>query len=756
MPLVVIESPNKIAKLKKILGGGFTIMATKGHVMDLPPKSLGVDVKNDFAPEYETISGKGSTLKEIAAEAKNHDTIYLATDPDREGEAIAAHVASELPKRGKIIRRVRFHAITKPAVDAAIANAGQIDTNLYDAQQARRVTDRLVGYQVSPVMWRKGIKGASAGRVQSVALKYVVEREREIRAFVPEEYWDIDAVTTLGFKARLWGVDGKNRTIKDEKTSSAIKRSMEGAADKHLRVASVEYKRRERRPDAPFTTSSLQQAANNVLGWGVDKTMTVAQHLFEKGVITYHRTDSVHIEPEKIASLREQILGEHGADYLPSKPNEYKSGKSSQEAHEAIRPTGDEASSLDGDETRLLDLIAGRFMASQMKSAEFEQASVEFEYLAGKTVLNFRANGSRLLFDGFLKVYGSATEDLVLPELAEGQRVPYTIIETVQKFTQPPSRYSDAALVKQMEKDGVGRPATYASIIKTLLNRNFVVKDKRTFAATEFGEIVYDYLTRFFPELVNPEFTAKMEESLDSVAEGKTSYVCALRDFYDPFAKTLAEAKKGDIKELLRTEHMCPGCGEGYLLKRRGQDGKSVFFACERHPQCKTIAAQNEDGSLKLDAAGRAMAREKKADAPVEEGPECPKCGSKTVKRSGRFGDFYGCTAWKETKCNGIVNIDKRTGEVARPEVYRGVLCSKCSRPVLKKTGKFGDYLVCSDADCKTTMGIPVGICPNDGGFVTEKYSKKKKKKFFSCLNWPRCEFATDHQKDFHPLRETS
>ena len=383
MPLVIIESPNKIAKLKKILGSGYVIMATKGHVMDLPPKELGVDVKKGFEPTYTAIVGKGNTIKEIVAAAKDHAIIYLATDPDREGEAIAAHVAAELPKKGKTVYRARFHSITKAAVDAAIAAKDHIDTNLYDAQQARRVTDRLVGYQVSPVMWRKGISGASAGRVQSVALRYVVEREREIRSFVPDEYWEIDAVTTLGFKARMWGVDGKAKTLTDEKASSGVKKLME-AGPKVMVVTAVDKKTRKRSADPPFTTSTLQQAGNNVLGWGVDKTMMVAQKLFEAGAITYHRTDSVHVEPEKVTALRDQIKTSSGKDYLPSKPNEFKSGKSSQEAHEAIRPTGDDAPALDPDGQRLLDLITRRYIASQMKDAEFEQIKVDLEFVGTK------------------------------------------------------------------------------------------------------------------------------------------------------------------------------------------------------------------------------------------------------------------------------------------------------------------------------------------------------------------------------------
>lgn len=732
--LVVIESPGKIQKIKKYLGDDYDVVASKGHVMDLPPKSLGVDVKSSFKPTYEAIVGKTQVIADIIKRAKAVDMVYFMTDPDREGSGIAATIARELPKSVKYLRATTT-SITKDAVQGAIAKAGPIDLNLVSAFEARRVTDRLVGYQVSPVMWRKGISGASAGRVQSVALRYVVEREREIRGFEPDEYWEIDAITSMGFKARMWGVDGKAKTLTDEKTSSGVKKLME-AGPKVLKISSIEKKTRKRSAEPPFTTSTLQQAGNNVLGWGVDKTMQVAQKLFESGAITYHRTDSVHVEPEKVTALRDQIKTSSGKDYLPSKPNEYKSGKSSQEAHEAIRPTGDDAPALDADGQRLLDLITRRFIASQMKDAEFEQIKVDLEFVGTKVKINFRVNGSRQLFDGFLSVYGTATEDMVLPDLVVGQDVPYTKVGIAQKFTQPPPRYSDAALVKQMEKDGVGRPATYASIIKTLLTRKFVEKDKRSFSATELGEVVYDYLMKFFPDLVNPEFTAKMEESLDDVAEGKATYESALTAFYTPFAKTLTAAKKGDIKDLIRTTHLCPTCQTGYLLKRRGKDG-DVFYACEGYPDCKTIATLED---------GKAVAYEKPI-LEVSTEHKCPECAGPVVKRKGKYGEFFGCKNYPE--CKGIV---KEGGEKKKGEPS-GIKCQECGKDLLKRKGKFGEFLGCSGyPDCKTIMGIPLGKCPQDGGYVVEKYSKKKKQSFYACANYPKCEYATSNLKDFEAL----
>jgi len=746
MPLVIIESPNKISKLKKILGRGYKIMATKGHIMDLPPKKLGVDVKNQFAPEYVVSRGSGSTIKSIVAEAKKHDDIYLATDPDREGEAIAAHIASRLPKRGKTLHRVRFHAITKRAVDEAMADPGTLNTDLYDAQQARRVTDRLVGYQVSPVMWRKGIKGASAGRVQSVALRYVATREREIQEFDPKEYWDIDAVTDQGFKTRMWGVDGKSKTIRQEKHALGIRQLTMSSGQ--LRVTKVSKKNRTRKPDPPFTTSTLQQAANNILSWDVDKTMSVAQKIFEKGVITYHRTDSVAVDKEYVEANRENILSEHGKDHLASKVNSWKGGKASQEAHEAIRPTGEDGD-LTSDEGRLFDLIRRRFIASQMADARFEQVAVELESVGTKLPVNYKVNGSRLLFEGFLKVYGSATADVILPELEEGQIIGVTEVETAQKFTTPPPRYSGASLVKRMESDGVGRPATYASIIKTLEKRTYITKQGKTFQATDLGILVNDYLGMFFPELVDPAFTAQMESRLDEVAQGNISYADALQGFYTPFSEVLDKAKKGDAKALFRTEHMCPECGE-YILKRPAKEG-GYWYSCGGYPKCKATF-RSEDSEL-LFEDGKPIVREVVSDEPDEDAPKCPKCGAPTVKRKGRYGEFYGCTTWKKTKCKGIINIDKNTGKPKEQEIYPLVSCPKCGDHMEKLDGRYGLYLRCvKHPECKTNMGIPLGVCPDCGGWIVERYSKKKKKHFYACNSYPDCEFACDDSEDFDPL----
>ena len=755
MPLLIIESPNKIRKLSSILGRDFKIMATKGHVIDLPPKKVGVNTRSkNFEPEYQVISGKGGTIKAIVEEAKKHDVIYLATDPDREGEAIAAHVADRLPKRGKTIRRVRFNAITKAAVERAIADHSEIDQHLFDAQQARRVTDRLVGYRISPIMWRKGISGASAGRVQSVALRYVVDREREIEAFVPEEYWEIDALMEPGFKARLYGVNNEKRTIRQEKTSRGLRQILMGSCKK-LRVTKVEKKERRRKPAAPFTTSTLQQAANNILGWGVDKTMMTAQKIFEKGVITYHRTDSTAIDKEKLASMREHLLKTQGKDHVSDKTRSYKSKKASQEAHEAIRPTGEDPGALNDDEFRLFELIRNRFWASQMADAVYEQMKVEMVSIETKLPINFRVNGSKLLFDGFLKVYGAATADVILPEIEEGDEIAFTEIELAQKFTQPPSRYSDASLVKKMEGDGVGRPATYASIIGVLKKRKFIEKRGRTFWATELGKMVYDYMQLFFPNLVDPTFTAEMESRLDEVAEGRVSYVDVLGTWYEPFKADLKNAREGDAKSIFRTKHQCPQCQEGFLLRRPEQNG-GWWHACERYPECKTVALTDEDGNLERDEANNILIKVPEPDPVVGEDetiPDCPLCGTPLELKNGKWGKWWGCPKYKETRCKGKANWVDPNAEPVVEEVFPGLPCDDCGGDMVKTTGRYGEYLKCKAPKCKGTHPVPLGLCPTCGNFAIKRYSRKKKRHFYCCRDWSeKCEFVTNALGDLKPL----
>ena len=752
MPLVLIESPNKIKKLSKILGSKFKVMATKGHIIDLPSDKVGVNTRNKtFDPNYVTIQGKGKIIAGIVKESAKHTLIYLATDPDREGEAIAAHIASKIPKKGKTFHRVLFSAITKPVVLKAMANPGKLNIALFDAQQARRVTDRLVGYRVSPIMWHKGLVGASAGRVQSVVLRYVVEREREIEAFVPEEYWDIDAHTNPDLKIRMYGLSGEAHTVRDGVESDDIAtRVLEGNV---LVVTKVKKSVTTRKPSPPFTTSTLQQAASNVFGWGVTKTMMVAQKCFEAGSITYHRTDSTSIDKEQLESLREHLKQSQGEDFTSKTKNTFKNKKGSQEAHEAIRPTGEGAESLTPEQKRLHTLIRNRYLASQMADAKYDKMTVELRSKGTSPVVNFRIVGSKVTFEGFLKVYGTKTKEVTLPNMSVGDEIPINKMSRVQKFTQPPGRYSDASLVKKMETDGVGRPATFASMIGILLKREFATKEGRSFHATKLGEMVYDYMEKFFPKLVDPKFTAEMENQLDLVANGELTYVKVLDTWYDPFKGDLKTARAGDAKFLFRTKDPCPVCSVGFMLKRPDKNG-GWWYACDQHPECKTIALVTNSGEMLRDG-GVIQIKVAKPDPVVGEGeviPNCPKCDVLMRLQEGKYGKFWGCTEYKKTRCKGKMNWVDPEAPPEVIEVFPGLPCSVCSGDMQKKTGRFGEYLACATG-CKGNHPVPVGSCPTCGNFAVQRYSKKKKKAFYCCWDWSeRCDFVTSRFDDLKPL----
>ena len=530
MPLILIESPNKISKLKKILGPNYVIMASVGHIMDLSKKNLGVEL-DTFDATYKINADKKDIARDIKKEALNHDKIYIATDPDREGEAIAFHLATLLPKKGVSVYRTRFNAITKEAVKKAIKNPEKLDEDLYNAQQARRITDRLVGFKVSPVMWNKGLRGTSAGRVQSVALKVIADKEKDIKKFIPEEYWEICAKTKLNFDADFWGINGKTYKIPNQAKADSITGAIESSGADLIVTESV-GKSRTRKPAPPFITSTLQQSASNSFGWSAKKTMNVAQSLFGNGLITYHRTDSTRTDPQKISDLRDKIEKKHGKKYLSKAAISYGPKSSSQDAHEAIRPTYDApVSTLSSDEKKLLSLIGNRFMASQMADAKFDQVALKLECKTGGKAYNFKKNGSTLVFDGFLKVYGEIKDDVVLPSLAVGDAVSWDTLVSTQHFTKPPARFSDASIVKLLEKQGVGRPSTYASIIDTLLNRKYVKRERKSLVATEIGIMVSDYLSETFPAIVDAKFTSKMELNLDEIADGKISYIDTLASF---------------------------------------------------------------------------------------------------------------------------------------------------------------------------------------------------------------------------------
>lgn len=688
MPLVLIESPNKISKLRKILGQNYVIMASVGHIMDLSKKNLGVDLET-FDATYKVNADKKDVVKDIKREASNHDTIYIATDPDREGEAIAFHIASLLPKRGVKVYRTRFNAITKEAVTKAIKNPENLNSDLYNAQQARRITDRLVGFKVSPVMWNKGLRGTSAGRVQSVALKIVADKEMLIKKFTPEEYWEILAETELGFGAEFWGVNGKAFKIKNQAQADEITSNME-SAKKSLVVTESTAKNRTRKPSPPFITSTLQQAASNNFGWGAKKTMSVAQSLFGNGLITYHRTDSTRSDPQKIKDLRALIEKRHGKNYLSKTTINYGPKSSSQDAHEAIRPTYDTPiTSLSSDEKKLLKLIANRFMASQMASAQFDQVAVKFEARTKSKVYNFKKNGSTMTFDGFLKVYGDIKDDVVLPSMSVGDSIPWQKLIASQHFTKPPSRFSDASIVKLLEKEGVGRPSTYASIIDTLLDRRYIRREKKSLVATEIGIMVSDYLTENFPSIVDTKFTSNMEANLDQIAEGKLSYSETLVSFNENLDEQISSATTSGLPKAFISEHKCPKCSSD-MVKKISKHG--AFLGCSDWPTC--------DGTLSID--GESSAKET-----VETGHKCPRCSNILLKRSGRNGDFFGCKSYPACKYTAAVDENGSPKETTKSSPKdTGVSCPKCKKgTMLERNGKYGKFYGCSNyPKCKNIM----------------------------------------------------
>ena len=703
--LVIVESPAKAKTIAKYLGKDYTVKASVGHVMDLPKSKLGVDIENNFEPKYIQIKGKGPVVKELKAAAKKADRILLATDPDREGEAIAFHVAEVLAGSAKTTEfyRVLFNEITKKAILLAIEHPGKIDINKVDAQQARRVLDRLVGYQISPILWKKVRRGLSAGRVQSVALRLICEREEEIKAFVPEEFWSLTALLEgklpPQFEAKLLKKDEEKLKVKNNDEVQKILADLKGAT---YTVTKVEKKERRRNPVPPFTTSKLQQEGGRKLGFTSKRTMGIAQSLYEGvdvgkegtvGLITYMRTDSTRVGKEAQDEAREFIAGKYGKDYVPEKPPVYASAKSAQEAHEAVRPTSvlrepDAIKQyLEPDQYKLYKLIWNRFVASQMNPAIIDQTSVDVKAVD----YTFRATGSIVKFPGFMAVYmEEKSEDqapseeengeAVLPPLSEGEVLNLVKLDPKQHFTQPPPRFSEALLVKTLEEKGIGRPSTYAAIISTIQERDYVNKVENKFRPTELGVLVNDLLVSHFPVILDVAFTAKMEEELDKIEEGQMPWVEAVRDFYKPFSESLekAQAEMKDFKaELVPTDISCEKCGKPMVVKW-GRNGQ--FLACSGYPDCKTTKpfVRNESGVVEA--------------APEETTDEkCPKCGSLMIIKRGRFGKFLACSRYPE---------------------------------------------------CKYTQGMSTGVlCPEDGGKLVERRSRFGKM-FYSCANYPDCKFA--------------
>lgn len=664
MNLLIVESPTKARALRGFLGRSYRVLASMGHIRDLPPKQLGVDVEHDFRPTYHLRKGARKVLKPLRQAAGEAATVVLATDPDREGEAIAWHVAQVLGKelRGKPVVRATFHEITAQAVQAALAAPGQLDLDLVDAQQARRVLDRLVGYQVSPVLWKavRGRRALSAGRVQTVALRLVVERDREIAAFVPEEYWTLEAEFSKvdderRFRARLVRIGKDRPELKTEGDAQAIVEALAGAA---YRVSRVKRQRKSRHPYPPYTTSTLQRDAANRLGWSADRTMRVAQQLYEGvdlpgegtvGLITYMRTDSTHVAESAQAEAREVIARFWGAEYLPERPPSYKTrARVAQEAHEAIRPTSSQRTPramrehLEPDQARLYELIWRRFVASQMKPAVYNVTTVDVACARDGQELPylFRATGRELLFEGFLKAYqvpeqkpseeeGAAGQ--VLPPLAEGEPLVLHGLFPEQHFTKPPSHFTEASLIKELERLGIGRPSTYAGIVRTIVEREYVTRERKTLLATELGFAVCDFLVAQFPDLFAVEFTAQMEEELDRIARGERPWVEVLQEFYTPFAVAVEGAQGAALAAPVTvtagagqptpTAETCPECGSAVVV-REGKYGR--FRACTGFPKCRW-------------------------SAPLVVG-QCPQCGGDLVERKGKRGAFWGCSNYPECR----------------------------------------------------------------------------------------------------------
>jgi DNA topoisomerase-1 len=694
--LIVVESPAKVKTLEKFLGGDYVVKASVGHIKDLPEGELGVDLQKDFQPQYVTISGKAKIIRELKKASKGVKNIYLGPDPDREGEAIAWHIAEEIGNGDKNIYRVLFNEITKKAVLDALHHPGKLQQSKYEAQQARRILDRLVGYQVSPVLWEKVRRGLSAGRVQSVAVRIVCEREREIQDFVSEEYWSLTATlkgkeSPVSFDAKLTKWKGKKVKMANEAEAQAIRETLESAP---YSVSKIVQQEKQRHPLPPFITSRLQQDANRKLSFPAKKTMWIAQKLYEGvdlgplgtvGLITYMRTDSVRVSTEAIQQVRGWIKDRFGDSYLPPKPNAYKSRKGAQDAHEAIRPTSIDLepdkvkSSLEKDQWALYKLIWDRFVASQMPSADFLQTTVEVK--ADDAV--FTAVGTVPVFQGFMALYVEGEDnqengngEKKLPSLTEGQVLELLGLASKQHFTQPPYRYSEATLIKELEEKGIGRPSTYAAILATIKEKEYVRLEKGKFFPTELGCLVNDLLVVNFPDIFDIEFTAQMEENLDHIEEGEKDWVETLKEFYVPFEKDLEMAKVSmrDVKrELIPTDAVCERCGSK-MVKRWGKRG--YFLACSSYPECRYT---------------------------------------------------------REVEGNGENQVETEAK------------CEKCGSPMVIKNGKFGRFLACSNyPTCKFTRSVDTGVrCPQEGcdGVIVERKTRKGRT-FYSCANYPNCTYA--------------
>ncbi len=727
MNLIIVESPAKAKTIKNFLGKEYEVIASKGHIRDLPKSRFGIKVEDDnFIPEYSVAKENAPTVKQIKALAKGASTIYIATDEDREGEAIGWHIAHAMKKDPEELPRIVFHEITKTAIQHALDTPRKIDMNQVNAQQTRRLLDRIVGYKLSPLLASKIQKGLSGGRVQSSTLKIVVDREREIKAFIPQEYWSIDTSFKPGIDANLILFDGtkiEKLTIKNEEEAQLITKAVQG---QDFSVDSIETKQRKSSTPPPFMTSTLQQTASSKLGFSPKKTMMIAQSLYEgvktpngtSGVITYMRTDSLNLAKEAVEMGREHILNTYGEKYLPKKPKVYtKTAKGAQEAHEAIRPTMIDftpeiaAKFLKPDEIKLYRLIYNRFLASQMMDALFEQQVIIFK----SPRASYKATGRKLLFNGFYILEGTDDKDKLLPTLIKGDAIALEHITPTQHFTEPPSRYSEASLIKKLESEGIGRPSTYAPTISTLQARNYITIEKRQIIPTEVAFTVTEMLEKHFEEIVDASFTANMEEILDEIAEKGKDWQQILRDFYFPFIEKIDKGKK-DIKSLKLAKPMgrnCPQCGEE-LLMRSGRYGN--FIACSGFPKCKYIEQIDEDGNT----------IERPADEVSEE--KCEKCGSNMVVKNGRNGKFLACSGYPKCKNTKSLDAEEKTCDIP---------CPKCKGKLLWRTSRRGAFWGCENyPKCDFISKFePTSIpCSQEGcdGFLARRTYRNKE--VYECI----------------------
>ena len=759
--LVIVESPAKAKTINKFIGKDFLVKASVGHVRDLPKSEIGVD-EETFEPTYEVLEGKEKVVSELKAAAKKADTIYIASDPDREGEAIGWHVVSLLGGDSKKVRRVLFHEITKNAVRKAMEHPGEIDMNKVNAQQARRVLDRLVGYKLSPLLWDKVRRGLSAGRVQSVAMKMIVDREDEIKAFKPEEYWTFAAKLSADvpppFVAKLSKVDGKKADVGEEATARDIEAKLKSGS---FTVAAIARKEKKQSAAPPFITSTLQRTAYNRFKYPVKRTMQIAQKLYEGkelggsfglvGLITYMRTDSVRISDDALAEVRGYIAAKYGDDILPEKPNVYRVKKAAQaqEAHEAIRPTSLEfdpetiKDHLTREEYNLYKLIWDRFVGSQMKPALFDVTDVDIQ----NGPYTLRASGEVLKFPGFLAIFQDARGDddedenpenpKALPPMNEGDVLKLLDLDTKQNFTQPPPRYTEATLVKALEENGIGRPSTYGQILTTIQARDYTDKHDGKFHPTKLGGIVTKLLIGSFGDIIDENYTARLEEELDEVEEGKLEWRDLMREFSGKFNKDLEKAGK-EMVEVKRagveTDEKCENCGSPMVIKF-GRFGE--FLACTNYPECKTTKEMARGDAAKAEADGEQII--------------CDKCGKPMQLKRSRFGQFYACTGYPDCKNTKDPRLLKANipNEPQPP-------CENCGKEMVLKSGRYGPFYSCSGyPDCKTIRKIgggkstppkPTGVkCPTCGeGELVERRSRRGV--FYSCSRYPKCDFALNNR----------